>query len=45
MSGIAFWELSQVSFLERAAEAFADRPAVVEGAQRYSYAEFWDRAQ
>ncbi|MGP4021590.1 acyl--CoA ligase family protein [Saccharopolyspora sp. 5N708] len=45
MSGIAFRELSPVSFLERAAAVFADRPAVVDGAHRYDYAEFWDRAQ
>ncbi|MEV0089069.1 acyl--CoA ligase family protein [Saccharopolyspora sp. NPDC050642] len=45
MSGIAFRELSPVSFLERAAAVFADRPAVVDGTQRYTYAQFWDRAQ
>ncbi|WP_370591507.1 acyl--CoA ligase family protein [Saccharopolyspora montiporae] len=45
MSGIAFRELSPVSFLQRAAEVFADRPAVVDGADVRSYAEFWDRAQ
>lgn len=33
VSGIAFRELSPVSFLERAAAVFADRPAVVDGTQ------------
>ncbi len=32
-------ELTPLSFLERAARAFAERPAVVHGNRRYSYAE------
>lgn len=45
MTGIAFRELSPVSFLERAAAVFADRPAVVDGDRRDTYAQLWDRAQ
>ncbi|GAB3686201.1 hypothetical protein GCM10027597_37630 [Saccharopolyspora tripterygii] len=45
MTGIAFRELSPVSFLERAAAVFADRPAVVDGDRRDTYARLWQRAQ
>lgn len=45
MSGIAFRELSPVSFLERAAAVFAQRPAVVDGEFHCTYEQFWDRAQ
>ena len=36
--------LSPTAFLDRAAEAFADRVAVVDGEQRWTYAELHDRA-
>jgi fatty-acyl-CoA synthase len=42
---VAFRELSPVSFLERAAAVFAERPAVVDGEFRATYAQFWERAQ
>ncbi|GAA0669674.1 acyl--CoA ligase family protein [Streptomyces thermocarboxydovorans] len=45
MSVMTFRELTPVSFLERAAAVFADRLAVVEGNLRYTYAQFWARAQ
>lgn len=45
LTGIAFRELSPVSFLERAAAVFADRPAVVDGERRDTYAQLWQRAQ
>ncbi|GAA2361940.1 acyl--CoA ligase family protein [Saccharopolyspora halophila] len=45
MSGIAFRELTPVSFLERAAAVFADRPAVVDGEHRWNYAQLWQRVQ
>src|SRR5258707_6790739 len=35
--------LSPVSFLTRAAGAFADKVAVVDGARRYTYAQLLDR--
>ncbi len=44
MSAITFRELTPISFLERAAAVFADRPAVVDGERRHTYAEFWERA-
>jgi fatty-acyl-CoA synthase len=36
-------ELSPVSFLERSAAVFPDKPAVVHGARRYSYRQFQER--
>jgi fatty-acyl-CoA synthase len=36
-------ELSPMSFLERAAVAFGDRTAVIDGARRFTYREFRDR--
>src|SRR5258706_252771 len=35
--------LSPVSFLTRAASAFADKVAVIDGARRYTYAQLFDR--
>ncbi|WP_246430411.1 AMP-binding protein [Streptomyces rectiverticillatus] len=43
--GHAFTELTPVSFLRRAAAVFADRPAVVDGDFRCTYAQLWDRSQ
>ena len=37
-------ELTPLSFLRRAAEDFCDRPAIVDGAQRWTYGEFGERA-
>ncbi|MET8249337.1 acyl--CoA ligase family protein [Streptomyces sp. NPDC005202] len=45
MSEMTFRELTPVSFLERAAAVFADRLAVVDRNLRYTYAQFWVRAQ
>ncbi len=42
---MTFQEMTPVSFLERAARVFAQRPAVVDGDLQYSYGEFWQRAQ
>ncbi len=39
-----FVALSPVSFVERSAEVFADLPAVIHGARRYSWAQTRDRA-
>ena len=39
-----FAALSPVSFVERSAEVFADLPAVVHGARRYTWAQTRDRA-
>ena len=39
-----FVALSPVSFVERSAEIYADLPAVVHGARRYSWAQTRDRA-
>ena len=36
--------LSPVSFVERSAEVFADLPAVVHGARRYTWAQTRDRS-
>ncbi len=36
--------LTPLVFLERSAEIFPDRPAVVHGSQRLSYADFYRRA-
>ena len=36
-------ELSPVSFLERSAYVFPDKPAVVHGARRYSYRQLEER--
>jgi acyl-CoA synthetase (AMP-forming)/AMP-acid ligase II len=36
-------ELSPVSFLERSAAVFPDKPAVVHGARRYTYRQFQER--
>jgi len=36
-------ELSPVSFLERSAAVFPDKPAVVHGARRYTYRQFLER--
>src|SRR5467141_1691800 len=38
-----FIPLSPVSFLTRAASAFADKVAVIDGARRYTYAQLFDR--
>src|SRR5882762_5372887 len=38
-----FIPLSPVSFLTRAASAFADKVAVIDGARRYTYAQLLDR--
>ena len=35
--------LSPVSFLKRAASICPDKTAVIHGARRYSYLEFWQR--
>src|SRR5258708_37121143 len=35
--------LSPVSFLTRAASAFADKVAVIDGARRYTYPQLFDR--
>ncbi|GEB49743.1 AMP-binding protein [Streptomyces cacaoi] len=43
--GMAFSALTPVAFAARAAKVYADRPAVVDGALRYSYAELWSRAR
>jgi fatty-acyl-CoA synthase len=40
-----FVTLSPVSFLQRAAEFFGDRIAVIHGERRYTYAEFYARAR
>jgi fatty-acyl-CoA synthase len=40
-----FVPLTPVSFLARAAEFFGDRTAVVHGAQRYTYRQFYARAR
>ncbi|MBB4934624.1 fatty-acyl-CoA synthase [Lipingzhangella halophila] len=45
MGAMAFRELTPVTFLERAAAVFGDRPAVVDGELQYSYRAFWERAQ
>jgi fatty-acyl-CoA synthase len=37
--------LSPIVFLPRAAEIFPERTAILHGAQRYSYAQFYDRAR
>ena len=37
--------LTPISFLERAAVVFADRTAVIHGAERLSYAELWARCR
>jgi fatty-acyl-CoA synthase len=42
--GANFVPLSPVSFVERSAEVFADLPAVVHGARRYTWAEARDRS-
>ncbi|MFC5724739.1 AMP-binding protein [Streptomyces gamaensis] len=43
--GHVFTELTPVSFLRRAAAVFAERPAVIDGEFRCTYAELWERAQ
>jgi fatty-acyl-CoA synthase len=40
-----FNALSPISFLPRAAEIFPERVAVIHGAQRFSYAELYERAR
>src|ERR1700745_3174598 len=40
-----FQPLTPLTFLERAAGVFPDRPAVIHGAQRFSYAELYARAR
>ena len=40
-----FVTLTPVSFLNRAADFFSDRPAVVSGERRFTYREFRDRVQ
>ena len=37
--------LTPISFLERAAVVFADRPAVIHGASRATYADLWERCR
>ncbi|WP_088347130.1 MULTISPECIES: acyl-CoA synthetase [Rhodomicrobium] len=40
-----FQPLTPLNFLSRAAQIFPDHPAVVHGAQRFSYAEYYARAR
>lgn len=40
-----FAELTPTAFLDRSAHAFAPRPAIVDGDQRFTYAEFADRSK
>src|SRR4051794_24993415 len=40
-----FQPLTPLSFLQRSATVFPDQPAIVHGARRWSYAEFYTRAQ
>jgi fatty-acyl-CoA synthase len=40
-----FQPLTPLSFLERAAAVFPDHPAIVHGARRWTYAEFYSRAR
>ena len=40
-----FQPLTPLTFLERAAGVFPDRPAVIHGAQRFTYAELYARAR
>src|SRR2546427_5833866 len=40
-----FQPLTPLSFLERAASVFPDRPAIIHGRLRRSYAEFYGRAR
>ncbi len=40
-----FQPLTPLTFLERAAAVFPDRPAVIHGAQRFTYAELYARAR
>ena len=40
----SFTELTPTAFLDRAEHAFAARPAVVDGEQRFTYAEFGERS-
>src|SRR3954449_11953956 len=40
-----FQPLTPLTLLERAAAVFPDQPAIVHGARRWSYAEFYTRAQ
>ncbi|ASU78326.1 acyl-CoA synthetase [Actinopolyspora erythraea] len=40
-----FTELTPISFLRRSAAVFAERPAVVDGGFRCTYAQFWHRSQ
>ncbi|NUP32564.1 MAG: AMP-binding protein [Streptomycetaceae bacterium] len=44
MNGMAFSELTPTAFAARAAAVFADRPAVVDGELRFTYAELWQRS-
>lgn len=43
-SELSFEALTPVSFLERSAEVFPDRTAVVDGDLRFTYAEFLERS-
>jgi fatty-acyl-CoA synthase len=40
-----FQPLTPLTFLERAAAVFPDRPATIHGAQRFTYAELYARAR
>ncbi|MFI7301139.1 AMP-binding protein [Streptomyces sp. NPDC050121] len=42
---LSFEALSPVSFLDRSAAVFPDRTAVIDGDQRFTYAEFHDRCR
>jgi fatty-acyl-CoA synthase len=44
VGGFAFTELTPAAFLERSAVVFPERPAIVDGDQRFSYAEFAQRS-
>ena len=42
-AAVSFEPLTPTSFLERSGKVYADRIAVIDGATRYTYAEFLDR--
>jgi fatty-acyl-CoA synthase len=41
---MSFEPLTPTAFLKRSATVFADRIAVIDGARRFTYAEFYERA-
>jgi fatty-acyl-CoA synthase len=45
MEDLAFQPLSPVSFLERSALVYGDRPAVVSEGRTFTYAEHWERVR